>query len=440
MPVESSGARQGHKTMLSREHNEFVTRTGPGTPMGELLRRYWIPALLAAELPENESPPGRIKLLSERLLAWRDTQGRYALTDEFCAHRGVSLWFGRNEESGLRCPYHGWKYDYTGQCIEVPSEPAESGFCRKIKLKSYPLIERGGILWTYMGPPELQPPEPAFEWASLPAAHCYHGKRWQECNYLQAMEGGIDSSHVSFLHSADMHSDPLHRGTKGAHYQRDRKPTFEIVESPGGLHIGARRHAEAGHYYWRITQWIMPWYTMVPPYGDNALNAHAWVPMDDENCFTWTFTYHPTRPLSAMELDTMRKGGGIHVELIPGTLRPAINKDNDYMIDRAAQKAGRTYSGVKGIAMQDASVQESMGPIQDRSKENLVSTDNAIIMARHRLRRAALALQDGVAPPGLAPASHRVRSATFVLPIDVPFAEAKREDLTVREGVSHTSI
>jgi phthalate 4,5-dioxygenase len=426
--------------MLSREHNAFVACTGPGSPMGELLRRYWIPALLAAELPENECPPVRIKLLSERLLAWRDTRGRYALTDEFCAHRGVSLWFGRNEENGLRCPYHGWKYDTTGQCIELPSEPAESGFCRKIKLRSYPLIERGGILWAYMGPPDLQPPEPAFEWASLPATHCYHGKRWQECNYLQAMEGGIDSSHVSFLHSADMHSDPLHRGTKGAHYQRDRKPTFEIVESPGGLHIGARRAAETGQYYWRITPWIMPWYTMVPPYGDNALNAHAWVPIDDENCFTWTFTYHPTRPLSAMELDTMRKGGGIHVELIPGTLRPAINKDNDYMIDRAAQKAGRTYSGVMGIAMQDASVQESMGPIQDRSKENLVSTDNAIIMARHRLRRAALALQQGAAPPGLAPADHRVRSATFVLPVDVPFAEAKRDDLTVREGVAHTSI
>jgi phenylpropionate dioxygenase-like ring-hydroxylating dioxygenase large terminal subunit len=426
--------------MLNREHNAFVTRTGPGTPMGELLRRYWIPALLAAELPENECPPVRIKLLSERLLAWRDTQGRYALTDEFCAHRGVSLWFGRNEENGLRCPYHGWKYDYTGQCIEVPSEPVESGFCRKIKLKSYPLIERGGILWTYMGPPELAPPEPAFEWTALPASHCYHGKRWQECNWLQAMEGGIDSSHVSFLHSADMHRDPLHRGTKGANYQRDRKPTFEIVESPGGLHIGARRTAEAGQYYWRITQWIMPWYTMVPPYGDNALNAHAWVPIDDENCFTWTFTYHPTRPLSAMELDTMRKGGGIHVELIPGTLRPVINKDNNYLIDRAAQKAGTTYSGVKGIAMQDASVQESMGPIQDRSKENLVSTDNAIIMARHRLRRAALALQQGAQPPGLAPACHRVRSATFVLPADVPFAEAKRDDLTVREGVAHTSI
>ena len=160
---------------------------------------------------------------------------------------------------------------------------AESGFCQKIKLKSYPLIERGGILWAYMGPPELQPPFPEFEWAMLPASHCYNTKRLQECNYLQAMEGGIDSSHVSFLHSGDMHRDPLHRNTKGAHYQSDQKPKFEIVESAGGLFIAARRNAEEGHYYWRITQWIMPWYTMVPPYGHNALNAHAWVPIDDEN-------------------------------------------------------------------------------------------------------------------------------------------------------------
>jgi phthalate 4,5-dioxygenase oxygenase subunit len=426
--------------MLTREHNELITRTGPGTAMGNLLRRYWIPLLYAAELPHNDCPPVRVKVLSERLLAWRDSAGRLALMDEFCAHRGVSLWFGRTEENGLRCPYHGWKYDATGQCIDVPSEPEESGFCKKIKLKSYPLIERGGVLWAYMGPPELTPPPPAFEWTALPAAHTYFSKRWQETNYLQAMEGGIDSSHVSWLHSGDLHRDPLHRNTKGAQYQTDRKPKFEVIESPGGLFIAARRNAEPGHYYWRITQWIMPWYTMIPPYGDNALNAHAWVPIDDDNCFTWTFTYHPTRPLSAAELDTMRTGGGIHVEMIPGTFRPIINKDNDYMIDRAAQKEGRTYSGVKGIAMQDASVQESMGPIVDRTKENLVSTDNAIIMARHRLRRAVQALPRGAAPPGLTPESQRVRSATFVLPVDVPFADAKREDLTVRHGVPHTSI
>src|SRR4026208_1196768 len=137
--------------MLQKEQNDLLTQTGPGTPMGQMFRRHWIPVLLAEELPENECSPVRVKLLSERLLAWRDTQGRYALTDEFCAHRGISPWFGRNEENGLRCPYHGWKYDHTGQCLDVPSEPAESGLCNKIKLKSYPLVDRRGGVGNSMG-------------------------------------------------------------------------------------------------------------------------------------------------------------------------------------------------------------------------------------------------------------------------------------------------
>ncbi|MDO9440022.1 MAG: aromatic ring-hydroxylating dioxygenase subunit alpha, partial [Beijerinckiaceae bacterium] len=189
-----------------------------------------------------------------------------------------------------------------------------------------------------------------------------------------------------------------------------------------------------------ITQWNMPWYTMVPPYGDNALNGHAWVPIDDENCFAWSFTYHPTRPLSAEEIEVMSEGGGIHVKYVPGSFRPLINKDNDYMIDRAAQKAGRTFSGVESIAMQDASVQESMGPISDRTRENLVSTDNAIIMARFRLRKAAMDLQNGIDPPGTTPSCHAVRSAAFVLPADKPFQSERAEALVSREGVAHTSI
>ena len=151
--------------MLRREQNELLTQTGPGTPMGEMFRRYWVPALLAEELPENDCPPVRVKLLSERLLAVRDSEGRFGLIDEFCAHRGVSLWFGRTEECGIRCPYHGWKYDVFGNCLDVPSEPEESGFRKRIKLTAYPLVERGGILWTYMGPTDQQPPLP--EWGTM---------------------------------------------------------------------------------------------------------------------------------------------------------------------------------------------------------------------------------------------------------------------------------
>ena len=428
--------------MLRKEQNDLLTLTGPGTAGGNLFRRYWIPALLAEELPANECPPVRVKLLSERLLAFRDTHGRYGLIDEFCAHRGVSLWFGRNEEGGLRCPYHGWKYDVTGQCTEVPSEPEASGFCNKIKLKSYPLVKIGDVLWTYMGPADKRPPQPEWEFALVPPEQTFTSKRLQECNWLQAMEGGIDSSHVSFLHRGNLNSDPLFKGAKGNQYNlNDMRPVFEVVEQPGGLYIGARRNAEGGNYYWRITPWVMPSFTMVPPRGDHPVHGHFWIPIDDENCWAWSFDYHPVRALTASERQAMIDGKGIHVSYVPGTYRPAANKDNDYLMDRAAQKAGATYSGVEGIAMQDASLQESMGPIVDRTKENLVSTDNGIIMARHRLMKAAKALAEkDTTPPGTDPEHQRVRSAALVLAPDQPFKEAAREDLTVRPGIRQTSI
>src|SRR6476469_965777 len=428
--------------MITHEQNEFLTRTGPGTPMGELFRRHWIPTLMSEELPRPNCPPVQVKLLSERLIAWRDSQGRLSLMDEFCAHRGVSLWFGRNEENGLRCPYHGWKYDHSGQCIDVPSEPAESGYCKRVKLKSYPLVELGGILWTYMGPPEKQPPLPDYEFAHVKPESRFVAKRLQECNWLQALEGGIDSSHVSWLHRGELNTDPLFKGSRGNQYNlNDARPVFEVIESPGGLYIGVRRNAENGNYYWRITPWVMPSFTMIPPRGDHPVHGHFWIPADDENCWAWSYDFHPVRALSTREVEAMRDGAGVHCKYIPGTYRPLANKDNDYLIDRAAQKAGKTFSGVAGFAIQDASLQESMGPICDRTKENLVSTDNGIIMARHRLMRAAKALvEKGIAPPGVDPAHHRVRSASVVLPPSQAFKEAAKEALRAVPGVAQTTV
>jgi len=428
--------------VLKPEINELLTRAGPGTPMGQLFRQYWVPALLADELPDNDCPPVRVKLLSERLIAFRDSEGRYGLIDEFCAHRGVSLWFGRNEERGLRCSYHGWKYDVTGQCIEVPSEPEGSRFCQKVRLKSYPLVKIGDLLWTHMGDPQEQPPLPEWEFARVPPEQTYTSKRWQECNWLQALEGGIDSSHVSWLHSGGLRDDPLFKGARGNRYNlSDKKPFFEVAEADGGLFIGVRRNAEEGHYYWRITPWVMPNFTMIPPRGDHPVHGHFWVPIDDENCWVFTFDYHPMRPLAEKELQAMKDGYGVHNKYVPGTYRPLQNKDNDYMIDRAAQKRGESYSGVWGIAMQDASLQESMGPIVDRTKERLVSTDSGIIQARLRLRKAAVALRDqGRTPPGVDPAHQRVRSAAVVLPKNKDFALACRDELTVRPGYRHASV
>src|SRR5258707_10432556 len=257
--------------------------------------------------------------------------------------------------------------------MEVPWEPAESGFCRNVRLTSYPLVRRGEVLWAYMGPTDKRPPLPEWEFAMVRPEQTFVSKRLQECNWLQAMEGGIYSRPVSSLHRGDLGSDPLFKGAKGNQYNpSDMQPHFEVVEQPGGLFIGARRNAEEGKYYWRITPWVMPCFTMVPPRGDHPVHGHFWVPADDDNCWAYSFDYHVTRPLTDAERNAMREGKGIHAATIPGTnFIPTANKTNDYLMDREAQKAGRTYSGVEGIAIQDSSLQESMGPIVDRTKENL---------------------------------------------------------------------
>jgi phthalate 4,5-dioxygenase oxygenase subunit len=416
--------------MLSQEQNDQLTRTGAGTLMGELFRRYWIPALHVWEIPEPDCPPVRVQLMGEKLVAFRDSDGRIGIIEEFCAHRGVSLWFGRNEECGLRCPYHGWKYDVTGQCVDLPSEAEETGMRKKIKLKSYPSIEQGGVIWIYMGPPEARPEPPALEWALVPPERCFISKRFQECNYLQAMEGGIDSSHVSFLHSGELNTDPLFKGSRGNVYnERDRMPVFDVTEFDGGLLIGARRNADAERYYWRITPWIMPWYSIIPPRAGHPLGAHAWVPIDDEHCWAWSINYHPTRALTQAEVKAMKEGEGIHVKYIPGTFISTANKANNYLIDRSAQERGETYSGVDGIAMQDASLQESMGPIQDRKREHLVLTDNGIILTRKKLLKAAQANREGKPVPGLDPASQRVRACSIELPRTQHYKEGAKHGL-----------
>ena len=426
---------------LTSDQQATLVSTNRGTPMGDLFRRYWIPALLSEELPHADSDPVRVRLMGENLIAFRDSDGRLGLLDEFCPHRGVSLFFARNEECGLRCSYHGWKFDVSGQCIDMPSEPEESAFKNKVRTTSYPLIERGDVLWAYLGPPDLMPAPPEIEWAVLPTAHTYTSKRVQKCNYLQALEGGIDSSHVSFTHRFNLDSDPLHTGSGGSVYlKQDGRPKFEVVESESGLLIGARRNADDENYYWRITPYLMPWYTIIPPFGENLIGAHAWVPMDDENCWTWSINYHPVRELSERERADMRAGNGIHVVYKPGTFEPLADRANDYLIDRAAQRAKTTFSGVHGISMQDASLQESMGTVQDRSRERLGTSDAGIIMARQRLLNAARDVAAGGMPPGLEPAAQRVRSASLLLPKDVPFQSGAREAMQLHPKTGFVSL
>jgi nitrite reductase/ring-hydroxylating ferredoxin subunit len=412
---------------MDRETAELLVRTGPGTAMGRLMRRYWVPVLLSNEIAEPDCAPVRAKILGERLIAFRDSEGRAGLIDEFCAHRGTSLFLGRNEECGLRCSYHGWKYDIRGQCVDLPQQPQ---IAPKVKLKAYPCVERGGIVWAYMGPPEKKPAPPELEWCLVPQSHRYVTKRLQESSYLQAMEGGIDTSHVTWVHRYEVDVDPMHMHSAANKYiKADRNVEFEIEEVPHGLTIFGRRMGEPDSHYWRITQWIFPWFTLIPPFGPHALGGHVWVPIDDENCWAWSINWLADRPLPEVELQAMKEGKGIHVKYVPGTFKPLANKDNDWLIDRDAQKNKTSFSGVAGFSIQDASLQESMGPIQDHSREHLVPTDKAIVMARRSLAAAARNLEQGIEPPALDPASQRVRAAAVLLKRSVKAPEWARTAL-----------
>jgi len=398
---------------MDKSMSETLVRTGPGTAMGELMRRYWVPILLTSEIAEPDCPPVRVQIMGEKLLAFRDTEGQPALIDEFCSHRGVSLYFGRNEENGIRCSYHGLKFDRNGNCVDVPSAPQA---CKHMGIKSYPCIERAGIVWAYMGPKDRQPAPPDLEWVNLPASHVFVSKRLQESNYLQAMEGGIDTAHVSYVHRYEVDDDPMHQGTKALDYiKADGNVIFEVEKQDFGLTLFGRRNGEPDSYYWRVTQWLFPWYTLIPPFGDHSLAGHVWVPIDDHSCWAWSVNFRPDRPLDEQELADLNAGKGIHCEYEEGTYRPKANKDNDYLIDRQAQKDKRAYSGVFGFAMQDASLQESMGPIQDHSKEKLLPTDRAIVMARRMLYEAATALLPDTDPPALDANQQRVRAAGVLL-------------------------
>src|SRR5438477_2012503 len=403
--------------MLTREDNEFLCRVGPGTPVGELLRRFWMPALLSEELPEPDCRPVRVRILSEDLIAFRDTDGKVGLLANNCPHRGASLFFGRNEEAGLRCVYHGWKFAVDGTCVDMPNEPAESDFRTKVRAVAYPCQERGGMLWAYLGPEADQPRLPELEWTHVPESHRYVTKRIQACNYLQNVEGEVDSSHVSFLHSKGVSPASAgitdFRSTLPDYMARDRAPRFFVLPTEYGLAIGARRDAEIDSYYWRITQFLMPSYTMIPVPVGQPVSFTAATPIDDRSMMGFTVTWHPDRPLSLEERAQIESWLGVHTEVDPNTFSPLRNCENDYMIDRELQRSGRSYTGIRGIREEDLAVQESMGGVCDRTIEHLGSSDLAVIAMRRRLLDAVRALEErGEVPYEARTAeSYRVRSA-----------------------------
>jgi len=418
--------------MLSKEDNELITRVGPGTPMGRLMREYWIPALQTEDLDGPDSEPKRVRLLCEDLVAFRDSHGKVGLVAENCPHRGASLFFGRNEEAGLRCVYHGWKFDTTGACVDMPNEPPESNFKHKVKVTTYPCQERGGIVWAYMGPNDVDAQLPDLEWARVPDSHIYLSKCLQECNWVQALEGGLDSSHISFLHSKlDRSTIAAPRGSVLAEQfgGADQHPRFAVRETDYGFVYGARRNATNDQYYWRITQWLLPFYHIIPAEDGAVVTGNAWVPIDDEHCWVYRASWHPDRPLTEAEIRDYRYGGVMHEEVDPVTFRPRANMRNDYLVDRDVQRT-ESFSGIKGIQAQDMAMIETMGPICNRAREHLGTSDTAIISMRRRLLRLARELENGDVPhAAIHGEAYRVRSAALLLDRGIPFDEGARERL-----------
>jgi len=394
--------------MLTAEDNKLITQVGPGTLMGNLFRRYWLPAMLSEELPEPDCPPVKLRLLGEDLLAFRMTSGQLAVLDRWCPHRNANLYWGRNEEEGIRCVYHGWKFDGTGQCVDMPNEPPASTFASRIRIPAYQAVDRGGVIWVYMGPSDLTPQIPELEWLNVPANHRIVSKRIQFCNWLQNLEGEVDSSHVSFLHS-NIGVDAF-RPLAG---NGDRHPVFSVLNTDWGVAVCARRDDGEERYYWRVTPFLLPSYTIVPGAPGGQYLFTAAVPIDDTTMMGLSVMWNPGEPIS----------GG---PLVPVDAKyvPIQRKDNDFLIDREAQKT-RSYTGIDNIRVQDIAVQEDQkGPLSDRTTEHLGSADLGVIATRRRLLEQARKLAGGVEPTEPhTPGVYDIRSMAISAPREVDWQD-----------------
>ena len=396
--------------MLSHEDNERLTRVGPGSAMGNVFRRYWLPALLSSEL-KPDAAPMRVELLGEKLVAFRDSNGEAGLVDAFCPHRRAPMFFGRNEKAGLRCAYHGWKFAHTGECLEMPTEPKDSAYRTKIRIKAYPTWEGAGIVWAYMGPADATPAPPDYEFIRAPSAHRFVSRTVQDCNYLQALEGGLDSSHATILHNITIGDmswlDDYERTT----------PKLDIEIKDYGFQYSGIRSA-GGRHWVRVYQYVMPATQLrgriAPVRGETApprvplIAGHFWTPNNDVTTTVFNFSYSadPDIPLDEeFALASEAAYGRGPDDLLPD-FRLKKNVENDFMIDRELQKTN-TFTGISGINTQDVAIQEGMGPILDRSEEHLGSTDRAIVILRRLLLEATRVVASGGTPRGVDPAPYR---------------------------------
>jgi phthalate 4,5-dioxygenase oxygenase subunit len=397
--------------MISAEDNELLTRVGAGTAMGEMIRRFWMPALLSEEVADPGGTPRRVRLMGEDLVAFRNSEGRVGLLQEHCPHRGASLALGVNAEGGLRCLYHGWKYGVDGACTDIPTELPNSTLKTRVRARAYPVREAGGVVWAYLGSAEEQPPFPEFEWLSMPGTHAIPFKVLEDCNYAQAVEGTIDSAHAGILHR----ESPW--GSEGKYpHERDLTPKLEVEFTPYGLRYGAVRQGGAGQSHVRITHVVAPFFTLIPPDGAGPRKhrrlANAFVPRDDYSTWHIQWFFDPSQPVD--KAFRIEEGG----HWLDDGFRKLRNIDNWYLQDREMMKT-RNMSGITGILTQDHAVSETQGRILDRTKEHLGTSDAAVVAWRRQMLRAARALaQGGERPSMLAPDIdwNRIRAATVMFP------------------------
>jgi len=381
--------------MLAREENELLTRAGPGTALGNFMRRYWIPALLSEEVSECDGAPVRVRLLGEDLVAFRDTEGRVGLLAEHCSHRGTSLFFGRNEECGLRCIYHGWKYDIDGNVLETPAEPAGSTLKNKVRHTAYPCKEAAGIVWTYLGPKDKMPLLPNYEWLNLPPDHLYVSKSVQDCSWLQGLEGECDSSHLSILHKA--FSDAKRGGGDPDMYAADSAPTLEGTETDYGVRMISCRKADEDTIYLRVSNIVLPCHGFVPTGGlkgnVEGYTIHSHVPIDDEHSMRYNIHFRRNRSIRPEERQ--------HEREIAADFTKLRNLGNNYLQDREEQRR-ETFTGMgRTFLTHDSCATESMGPIYDRSQEHLGVSDKTVIAVRKFLLQCVKGAASGKEPPHL---------------------------------------
>lgn len=419
--------------MMTAEDNALLTQTGPDTLMGRTFREYWIPCLLSREIEEPDCAPIRLKILGESFIAFRDSEGKAAIVSPRCPHRGADLFFGRNEDCGIRCAYHGWKFNARGECIDIPIATPEVAERLKPRagIRALHTAEAGDVVWGYFGdgdPPEL----PDFEFMNVPDSHRYVSKKLQQCNWAQAVEGGLDTAHFSYLHAgiSDGQKVGLHQAGPGEphwtqHNEPDRHktfrwliedgaPRFTILPHDAGMLLCAARTADDDQLYWRMTQYLLPNHSLTPGNapGDTAL-ANTWVPIDDESCWIFCYAWHPEREIAEKERSRLSHGSGLFPEMDENYV-PVRRRENDYLIDREKQFS-HSFTGIEGISEQDQAIADSQGVIADRTEELLCQTDLGVVRFREAIFGAANDVASGLTPKGVKnPGAYRVRSGDYV--------------------------